>query len=297
MAQNKFKGLGIALVTPFKSDGSIDYDALTRLVEYQLSNGGDFLCIMGTTAETPCLSAEEKKTLKQLLVDRVAGRVPLLMGCGGNNTAAVVAELKEGDWSGIDGVLSVCPYYNKPSQEGLYQHFKAVAEASPVPVVLYNVPGRTGVNMNAETTLRLAHDFDNIVAIKEASGNITQMDDIIKNKPANFDVISGDDGITFPLITLGAVGVISVIGNALPAEFSRMVRMALNGEYEHARVIHHKFAELFGLLFVDGNPAGVKAMLHAMGMIENQLRLPLVPTRLTTMEKITAILKELDIRY
>ena len=285
------------MVTPFKSDGSIDYDALTRLVEYQLSNGGDFLCIMGTTAETPCLSAEEKKTLKQLLVDRVAGRVPLLMGCGGNNTAAVVAELKEGDWSGIDGVLSVCPYYNKPSQEGLYQHFKAVAEASPVPVVLYNVPGRTGVNMNAETTLRLAHDFDNIVAIKEASGNITQMDDIIKNKPANFDVISGDDGITFPLITLGAVGVISVIGNALPAEFSRMVRMALNGEYEHARVIHHKFAELFKLLFVDGNPAGVKAMLHAMGMIENQLRLPLVPTRMTTMEKITAILKELDIRY
>ena len=297
MAQNKFKGLGIALVTPFKSDGSIDYDALTRLVEYQISNGVDFLCIMGTTAETPCLSAEEKKTLKQLLVDRVAGRVPLLMGCGGNNTAAIVSELKSNDWSGIDGVLSVCPYYNKPSQEGLYQHFKAIAEASPVPVVPYNVQGRTGVNMNAETTLRLAHDFDNIVAIKEASGNITQMDDIIKNKPANFDVISGDDGITFPLITLGAVGVISVIGNALPAEFSRMVRMALNGDYEHARIIHHKFAELFKLLFVDGNPAGVKAMLHAMGMIENQLRLPLVPTRLTTMEKITAILKELDIRY
>ena len=285
------------MVTPFKSDGSIDYDALTRLVEYQISNGVDFLCIMGTTAETPCLSAEEKKTLKQLLVDRVAGRVPLLMGCGGNNTAAIVSELKSNDWSGIDGVLSVCPYYNKPSQEGLYQHFKAIAEASPVPVVLYNVPGRTGVNMNAETTLRLAHDFDNIVAIKEASGNITQMDDIIKNKPANFDVISGDDGITFPLITLGAVGVISVIGNALPAEFSRMVRMALNGDYEHARIIHHKFAELFKLLFVDGNPAGVKAMVHAMGMIENQLRLPLVPTRLTTMEKITAILKELDIRY
>lgn len=285
------------MVTPFKSDGSIDYDALTRLVEYQISNGVDFLCIMGTTAETPCLSAEEKKTLKQLLVDRVAGRVPLLMGCGGNNTAAIVSELKSNDWNGIDGVLSVCPYYNKPSQEGLYQHFKAIAEASPVPVVLYNVPGRTGVNMNAETTLRLAHDFDNIVAIKEASGNITQMDDIIKNKPANFDVISGDDGITFPLITLGAVGVISVIGNALPAEFSRMVRMALNGDYEHARIIHHKFAELFKLLFVDGNPAGVKAMLHAMGMIENQLRLPLVPTRLTTMEKITAILKELDIRY
>lgn len=297
MAQNKFKGLGIALVTPFKANGDIDYEALARLVEYQLQNGVDFLCIMGTTAETPCLSADEKRKLKELLVERVAGRVPLLMGCGGNNTAAVVAELKANNWSGIDGVLSVCPYYNKPSQEGLYQHFKAVAEASPIPVVLYNVPGRTGVNMSAETTLRLARDFENIVAIKEASGNITQMDDIIKNKPDNFDVISGDDGITFPLITLGAVGVISVIGNALPAEFSRMVRMALNGDYEHARVIHHKFTELFKLLFVDGNPAGVKAMLHAMGMIENQLRLPLVPTRLTTMEKITAILKELDIRY
>ena len=297
MAQNKFKGLGIALITPFKANGDIDYEALARLVEYQLQNGVDFLCIMGTTAETPCLSADEKRKLKELLVERVAGRVPLLMGCGGNNTAAVVAELKANDWSGIDGVLSVCPYYNKPSQEGLYQHFKAVAEASPIPVVLYNVPGRTGVNMSAETTLRLARDFENIVAIKEASGNITQMDDIIKNKPDNFDVISGDDGITFPLITLGAVGVISVIGNALPAEFSRMVRMALNGDYEHARVIHHKFTELFKLLFVDGNPAGVKAMLHAMGMIENQLRLPPVPTRLTTMEKITAILKELDIRY
>ena len=296
MIQNKFKGLGIALVTPFKADGSIDYDALLRLVEYQIKNGADFLCIMGTTAETPCLSLEEKAQLKKLLVERVAGRVPLLMGCGGNNTAAVVNELKTGDWQGVDGVLSVCPYYNKPSQEGLYQHFKAIAEASPVPVVLYNVPGRTGVNMTAETTLRLARDFQNIVAIKEASGDITQMDDIIKNKPPHFDVISGDDGITFPLITLGAVGVISVIGNALPAEFSRMVRLALNGDYESARNIHHKFAELFKLLFVDGNPAGVKAMLHAMGMIENQLRLPLVPTRLTTMEKISAILKELDIR-
>lgn len=285
------------MITPFKSDGSIDYDALLRLVEYQIQNGIDFLCIMGTTAETPCLSADEKKALKQILVERVNGRVPLLMGCGGNNTAAVVQELQSNDWSGIDGVLSVCPYYNKPSQEGLYQHFKTIAQASPLPVVLYNVPGRTGVNMSAETTLRLAHDFDNIVAIKEASGNITQMDDIIKNKPDTFDVISGDDGITFPLITLGAVGVISVIGNALPAEFSRMVRMALNGEYEHARIIHHKFAELFKLLFVDGNPAGVKAMLHAMGMIENQLRLPLVPTRLTTMEKISAILRELNIRY
>ena len=296
MAINKFRGLGVALITPFKTDGSIDFDALNRLVEYQIKGGVDFLCIMGTTAETPTLTIEEKLVLKKHLVERVAGRVPLLMGCGGNNTLGVIKELQTLDWSGIDGVLSVCPYYNKPSQEGLYQHFSAIAKASPVPVVLYNVPGRTGVNMTAETTLRLARDFDNIVAIKEASGNITQMDDIIKNKPKNFDVISGDDGITFPLITLGAVGVISVIGNALPAEFSRMVRLATRGEYEPALTIHHKFAELFKLLFVDGNPAGVKAMLSEMGMIENNLRLPLVPTRLTTMQQISEILQELNIR-
>lgn len=297
MAQNKFRGLGIALITPFRADGSIDEQALIRLVEYQIRSGADFLCIMGTTAETPTLTPDEKRWLKTTLVERVAGRVPLLMGCGGNCTASVVRDLQETDWTGIDGVLSVCPMYNKPSQEGLYQHFRAIAEASPVPVVLYNVPGRTGVNMTAETTLRLARDMENIVAIKEASGNITQMDDIIKNKPEGFDVISGDDGITFPLITLGAVGVISVIGNALPKEFSRMVRLALQGDYASALYIHHQFTELFKLLFVDGNPAGVKAMLHAMGMIENQLRLPLVPTRLTTMEKISEIIHRLGIKY
>ena len=293
MARNIFRGLGIALITPFQTDGSIDFEALDRLVEYQIKGGADFLCIMGTTAETPTLSRDEKRLLKEHLVGRVAGRVPLLMGCGGNNTAAIVDDLKTEDWTGIDGILSVCPYYNKPSQEGLYQHFATIAKASPLPVVLYNVPGRTGVNMNAETTLRLARDFENIVAIKEASGNITQMDDIIKNKPQHFDVISGDDGITFPLITLGAVGVISVIGNALPAEFSRMVRLALKGEYQTSLTIHHKFTELFKLLFVDGNPAGVKAMLSEMGLIENVLRLPLIPTRLTTMEKISQIVREL----
>jgi len=293
MAQNKFRGLGVALITPFQTDGSIDFEALDRLVEYQIKGGVDFLCIMGTTAETPTLSRDEKRLLKEHLIERVAGRVPLLMGCGGNNTAAILDELRTENWKGIDGILSVCPYYNKPSQEGLYQHFAAIAKASPVPVVLYNVPGRTGVNMTAETTLRLARDFENIVAIKEASGNITQMDDIIKDKPQGFDVISGDDGITFPLITLGAVGVISVIGNALPAEFSRMVRLALKGEYNTSLTIHHKFTELFKLLFVDGNPAGVKAMLSEMGLIKNVLRLPLVPTRLTTMEKISQIVREL----
>ena len=208
----------------------------------------------------------------------------------------MVNELQTADFTGIDGILSICPYYNKPSQEGLYQHFRAIAQASPVPVVLYNVPGRTGVNMTAETTLRLAREFENIVAIKEASGNIAQMDDIIKNKPKNFDVISGDDGITFPLITLGAVGVISVIGNALPREFSRMVRLGLKGEYRQALHIHHKFTELFKLLFVDGNPAGVKVLLNEMGLIENVLRLPLVPAQLNTEMRISEIVKELRIK-
>ena len=296
MMQNIFKGLGVALVTPFKADGSVDYDALRRLLDYQLSNGVDFLCVLGTTAETPCLSAEEKVKVKNIVVEKVQGRVPILLGCGGNNTAAVVESLKNDDFTGVDGILSVCPYYNKPSQEGLYQHFKAIANATDLPVVLYNVPGRVGVNMTAETTLRLANDCPNIVAIKEASGNFAQIDDIIKNKPSHFDVISGDDGITFPLITLGAVGVISVIVNALPKEFSRMVRLALNGDYKNALEIHHKFTELFGLLFVDGNPAGVKAMLNIMGLIENQLRLPLVPARITTLGEISAIVKELNIK-
>lgn len=296
MMQNIFKGLGVALVTPFKADGSVDFDALRRLLDYQLSNGVDFLCVLGTTAETPCLSAEEKVKVKNIVVEKVQGRVPILLGCGGNNTAAVVESLKNDDFTGVDGILSVCPYYNKPSQEGLYQHFKAIANATDLPVVLYNVPGRVGVNMTAETTLRLANDCSNIVAIKEASGNFAQIDDIIKNKPSHFDVISGDDGITFPLITLGAVGVISVIGNALPKEFSRMVRLALNGDYKNALEIHHKFTELFGLLFVDGNPAGVKAMLNIMGLIENQLRLPLVPARITTLGEISAIVKELNIK-
>ena len=295
MAHNRFKGLGIALITPFTSDGSVDYDALKRIIDYQLDNGADFLCILATTGETPCLTKDEKSAIKTLVVNRVKGRVPILMGCGGNNTRAVVEEIRETDWLGVSGVLSVCPYYNKPSQEGLYRHFKAIAEASPLPVVLYNVPGRTGINLKAETTVRLAEDCENIIAIKEAGGSLEQVDEIIKNKPARFDVISGDDALTFPMIASGAAGVISVIGNALPKEFSRMIRLEFNGEYEAARKIHHRFTELYSLLFVDGNPAGVKALLHEMGMIENELRLPLVPTRITTMQKMAEILKELRI--
>ena len=289
----KIQGMGIALITPFKSDMSVDYDALERLVEYQVSSGADFLAVLCTTAETPTLTPEERAEVRRVVTEVVRGRIPIVLGCGGNNTAAVVNELKTGNWRGVDAILSVVPYYNKPSQEGLYQHFKAIAAASPVPVILYNVPGRVGVNMTAETTLRLANDCENIIAIKEASGNFDQIDDIIKNKPQRFNVLSGDDGITFPLITLGATGVISVIGNALPQEFSRMVRLALDGDYENAREIHHQFKELYSLLFVDGNPAGVKAMLSSMGYCENVLRLPLVPTRITTFEKIQRILQQL----
>ena len=295
MARNIFKGLGIALVTPFTAGGEVDYKAIVRLVEYQIQNGADFLCILATTGETPCLSTEEKENIKKLVVDTNRGRLPILMGCGGNNTRAVVEELKTADWTGIDGVLSVCPYYNKPSQEGLYQHFKAIAEASPLPVVLYNVPGRTGINMKSETTVRLARDCENIVAVKEASGSLEQVDEIIKNKPERFDVLSGDDALTFSMVASGAAGSISVIGNALPKEVSRMIRLEFKGEYEAARTIHHRFTELYSLLFVDGNPAGVKALLHEMGFIENVLRLPLVPTRITTLQKMTEILKTLKI--
>ena len=295
MAHNIFKGLGIALITPFTLNGEIDYKALKRLIEYQLTNGADFLCILATTGEAPCLSKQEKDEMTVFIKELVGGRVPILKYCGGNNTAAVVEEIKTTDWSGIDGMLSICPYYNKPSQEGLYQHFKAIAEASPLPVVLYNVPGRTGVNMKAETTVRLAKDFPNIVAIKEASGSLEQIDEIIKNKPDNFDVISGDDALTFSMVASGAAGVISVIGNALPKEFSRMIRLEFNGEYEPARKIHHMFTELYSLLFVDGNPAGCKALLNDMGMIENVLRLPLVPTTITTKQKMAELLK--DLRY
>ena len=293
MAQNIFRGLGIALVTPFTTDGEVDYKSLKKLVEYQIDNGADFLCILATTGEAPCLTKDEKDKITELVKEVNKGRIKILKYCGGNNTRAVVDEIKNTDWSGIDGILSICPYYNKPSQEGLYQHFKAIASATSLPIVLYNVPGRTGINMKAETTVRLARDFHNIVAIKEASGSLEQVDEILKNAPKDFAVISGDDALTYPMVACGAVGVISVIGNALPREFSKMLRLEFNNEFAAARKIHHKFTDLFSLLFVDGNPAGVKAMLSEMGFIENVLRLPLVPTRLTTKQRISEILKEL----
>lgn len=293
MSKLNLSGMGVALVTPFKPDKSIDFDALGRLIDLQLTGGTDYLVVLGTTSESPTLEPEECTELRSFITSHVDGRIPLVLGCGGFNTAAVIRQLHSIDLSPYSAILSVVPYYNKPSQEGIYCHYAAVAQASPLPVILYNVPGRTGVNMTAETTLRLAADFPNIAGIKEASGNMVQADEIIKHKSPDFMLISGDDAVTFPLITLGASGVISVIGNAFPREFSRMVRLALAGDYAEARRIHHRFTDLFGLLFVDGNPAGVKCVLHAMGYIHNELRLPLVPTRITTDEKIRAVLEGL----
>jgi 4-hydroxy-tetrahydrodipicolinate synthase len=296
MTKSTFTGMGVALITPFKNDESVDFDALQHLVEYQIKNGTDYLVVCGTTAETATLTEDEKDAITRFVISVNGGRLPIVLGVGSNNTRSVVEKIQQQNLQGVDAILSVTPYYNKPSQEGLYQHFRTIALASKLPVIMYNVPGRTGINMTATTTLRLANNFKNIIAVKEASGIFPQIDDIIKNKPDNFVVISGDDGITFPLITLGAVGVISVIGNAFPYEFSRMVRLALNGQYEAAREIHHRFTELIALLFVDGNPAGVKSILSVMGMIDNKLRLPLVPTTITTFEKIRAVLNQLNIK-
>lgn len=291
-AKNIFEGLGIALITPFKADGNIDFTALESIVEFQISKGIDFLCILGTTAETPCLTTKEKDEIIKTVVKVNKKRVPILLGCGTNNTAAVAEYLQTADFTGIDGVLLVCPYYNKPTQEGIYQHFKALDKVTPRPIVLYNIPGRTGTNISAKTILRLATDCDNIVAIKEASGNIAQIDEILQNAPEGFEVLSGDDAITLELLSAGAVGVISVIGNAYPYEFGAMVRKAQAGEIEEARTIHRHFNEMFKLLSADGNPAGIKCLMSLLNKCENKLRLPLVPVRDETRQRMIEWVQE-----
>ena len=291
MARIDLSGMGVALVTPFKENESIDYQALTKMVEHLIANGTDYIVALGTTAETISLSDEEKKEVTRVIVEQVGRRVPVVLGFGGNCTQRILQQIDYTDFNGIDAILSIVPYYNKPSQEGIYQHFKAIINATPLPVVLYNVPGRTVTNMTAETTLRLAHEFASIIAIKEASGKLAQISDIVKNKPVGFQVISGDDGLTLPMLAVGAEGVISVLGNAFPKAFSRMVRFALNGDFQSARSIHLRFVELFELLFVDGSPSGIKSLLSMMGLIENKLRLPLVPVRDTTYEKINNFCK------
>ena len=294
MRTNKFKGFGTALITPFQHDGSVDYEALLSLIDYQIAGKVDFLCILGTTAETPCLTKEEKRQIRERIVRHVGGRVPLLMGCGGNCTAAVVEEICTTDWTGIDGILSVCPMYNKPTQEGLYLHYKAIAEVSPLPLVLYNVPGRTGVNLTADTTLRLANDCPNVIAIKEASGKMEQIKEILANRPADFDVISGDDSLTLSVMQSGGAGIISVVGNAIPHIFGRMVHLMQEGRLAEARLIDQSLLDLYTLMFFEGNPAGVKSALAALGKIEERLRLPLVPVSETTKKRIAEIIPTLS---
>lgn len=288
MEKKELYGMGVALVTPFSATGEVDHEALARLVDYQIESRTDFLCVLGTTAETPTLSEEEKTAVRKTVVERNAGRLPILLGCGGNCTRSIVNKLASDKMDDVDALLSVVPYYNKPTQEGMYAHFKAIAESTDLPIILYNVPGRTGVNMLPETTLRLASDCKNVVGIKEASGNMEQIEYILRHRPEGFKVFSGDDGITLPLMKSGADGVISVIGNAYAAEFAELVHLAGAARFAEAEVIDQRLKELYTLLFVDGNPAGVKCLMELRGMLQNVLRLPLVPATQATRDKIAA---------
>ncbi len=270
-------GTGVAIVTPFLTNGEIDYKNLEAFLNNIIDNEVDFIVALGTTSEAVTLTSDEKTEVMRYVLKVVNNRVPIVMGIGGNNTKAVVEEIQNTDFKGISAILSVAPYYNKPNQRGIYAHFKAIAESSIVPVILYNVPGRTSSNIAAETTIKLAKDFDNIIAVKEASGDLGQVMEIINNKPDGFSVFSGDDALTFPMIALGAEGVISVVANAFPKDFSMMVDYALKSNNIEASKIHYGLLEIINLLFTDGNPAGVKAALEILGIMGNNLRLPMVP--------------------
>lgn len=284
-------GTGVALVTPFKSDFSVDTEALKNIVNFSIENGIEYLVVMGTTAENATLSAEEKELVINTVVEVNNGRLPLVLGVGGNNTLQVVNELKTRDFSAFDAILSVSPYYNKPTQEGIYQHFKAIAEASPIPVVLYNVPGRTSSNMLPSTVLRLANDFSNIVGIKEAAGDLVQAMKIIQHKPKDFLVISGDDMIALPMVLAGGAGVISVIGQGFPKEFSEMIRLGLNKKVDAAFEIQYKIADSIDMIFEQGNPAGIKEIFKTLKIAENVVRLPLVSVDEALSERIQQFVK------
>ncbi len=288
---NRFKGLGVALITPFRPDGSVDFPSLEKFLEFQISNGVNYLVALGTTSEAATLSVDERKAVVDFIIDINNGRLPLVVGCGGNNTSELVYAIRELNKPGIDAILSVAPYYNKPNQQGLYEHFKQVANATDLPIIIYNVPSRTGINISAETTIKLAKKFKNIIAIKEASGDMNQAMQIVKNKPSNFLVLSGDDALGLPLISLGFDGVISVVGNAYPKEYSQMIQAAFENDYKKARTLHYKFVDIIDTLFEEGNPAGVKAYLQQMGLIEDSLRLPLVSVSAELKKKIISLTK------
>ena len=282
--------MGVAIVTPFTETNEVDYAALEKLVDLHLNSGTDFLCVQGTTGETPTLTIDEKRNIRKRIIKQVDGRMGIMLGCGGNNTRAVIEELQNEDFTGVDGILSVVPYYNKPSQEGLYQHFKAIANSTSLPIYLYNVPGRTGLNMHPETTVRLANECKNIIGFKAASGNIEQIKYLLKIKPDTLDVLSGDDGLTYEIMKAGGVGVISVFGNVYPKEFVSFIRLMQQGKYDEAKELNDRYSEIYKLLFADGNPGGAKAQLSNLGYIKNILRLPLTPVR----EEISEALRLAD---
>jgi 4-hydroxy-tetrahydrodipicolinate synthase len=289
----KFKGTGVAIVTPFKNDSSVDFSALGRVINHVIKGGVDYIVAMGTTGESPTLTQDEKQAIVSDVTEVIDNRVPLVVGIGGNNTQEIINLIRELDLTGVDGILSVAPYYNKPGQRGIFQHFKAIATCSPLPVIIYNVPGRTCSNITSETCLELAHECENIVAVKEASGDMAQIMRIIKGKPENFLVISGDDMMTLPIIAAGGSGVISVLANAYPAECSELVNNALKNNFKTAREIQFRFIESIELLFADGNPSGIKAFLSIMNLCQNNLRLPLVPVSRTIFSRIQKAAEEL----
>jgi len=283
-----FTGAGVALITPFNEDLSVDYNSLEKLIEDQVAGGIDYLVVLGTTGETPALSEDEKNEIVRFVIEKNAGRLKIMLGMGGNNTLGLVKTIQNSNFNGIDAILSVTPYYNKPTQEGLFQHFKAVVEACPVPVILYNVPGRTGVNMEAETTLRIANLSEKVIGIKEACGDLGQFAKIINEAPDYFKVISGDDALTLPSIAIGSIGVISVIANAMPEKLSRLAHASLEGNTTIASQLHLQMIEMLKLMFKEGSPAGVKALMELMGKVKNQVRLPLVPVSAGTYGAIEA---------
>ena len=296
MLQHKLAGVGVAMITPFTAEGRVDYKALARMIDYVIDGGVDYIVALGTTAETPTLYMPERAVIAMFIANHIAGRVPLVIGCGGNSTSEVLDQLREFDLRGADAILSVTPYYNKPSQEGLYRHFRTVAEHSPLPVILYNIPGRAGVNMTADTTLRCARDLPNVIGIKEASGSIEQIQQILDRRPDGFLVLSGDDGMVLPVMQRGGDGVISVAANAFPRRFMQCVDFAKAGDYVQAQAEFAALDEAVKALFAEGNPTGVKCALSVMGMIEPVLRLPLVEGSETLRERFRRLIAEYDLR-
>lgn len=283
---SKFLGTGVALVTPFKADLSIDHVALTNIVNFNIENGVEYLVICGTTGESVTITKQEKKSIIETISKANKGRVPMVLGIGGNNTAAVIEEIKTTDLSTIDAILSVSPYYSKPTQEGIYQHFKSISDASPIDVILYNVPGRTSRNIEVETTLRMANDFKNVIGVKEAGNNVAQYLQLLKNKPADFLIISGDDDLALGIVLAGGAGVISVIGQAFPKEFSNMIRLGLEGNAKEAYKLHFRLMDVIGYIFEENNPAGIKGVFEALGLCRDSVRLPLVPASKQLKDKI-----------